>query len=302
MAENHAHHHHHGHDHLGHDHAHGHSHDHGHDHKHADEYLEQLFTIGICGAFGVVAVLLSYPTVLVAAKSSTLTHALAPYFHPYVLAGGVVLLLMTLVRAVSLWKATAPHEHGPDCGHDHAHGSACGHDHSHDDGHAHGGIFWRAVVLLFPVVLAGLGLPNQGYSAERIAQLAGNDAAVDASKLADVAAKDGNVAVDFNEMAAAAYDPDKREALEGRTAVVKGRIQRKTDKIFTLVNLKMTCCAADIIPLKAQIVADAAVVGIADMSWVEVTGVLQFAPVPGKSEFMPIIRAKVANVKPTTEG
>src|SRR5205823_5571081 len=63
-------------------------------------------------------------------------------FFPFILGAGIVLLLVTLVRAAVLWREAgkrpaAPvhhHHHDHDHGHDHHHhhGEACGHDHSHE--------------------------------------------------------------------------------------------------------------------------------------------------------------------------
>lgn len=70
------------------------------------------------------------------------------------------------------------HDHAHACGHDHA----CGHEHAHehahgeelphgaalahDHGHDHGWNPWRYIVLLLPVVLFFLNLPNSGFSAD----------------------------------------------------------------------------------------------------------------------------------------
>ena len=162
-----------------HDHAHSHGHDHGHGHHHhdhGDENLEQLFTIGVCGAFGTVAVALAVPALMNndPANPSILTIILSKDFHAFVLVAGIVLLFMTLVRVLTLWKESTPHkhehkhEHSEDCNHGPA--ADCGHDHgpghSHDHDHSHGGVYWRAVVLLFPIVLFIWGQPNQGFSKE----------------------------------------------------------------------------------------------------------------------------------------
>ena len=57
------------------------------------------------------------------------------------------------------------HVHGPSCDHDHDHDHS--HDHApagHDHGHDHGWNPWRYIVLLLPVVLFMLNLPNKGFS------------------------------------------------------------------------------------------------------------------------------------------
>lgn len=288
MADAHAH---------SHTHEHGHAHaQHHHHHDHGDEYLEQLFTIGLCGAFGAVAVALAVPTLTSSdpASASILRIILHPDFHPFVLVAGIVLLAMTLIRVLSLWQesgAHAHHDHGPDCNH----GTGCGHDHGHGDhDHSHGGVYWRAVVLLFPIVLFIWGQPNQGYSADWLDTRTGG---AEIGPVKDVAAKAGGRKFSFDELNAFANNAEKRESEEGKTATVKGQIRKLGDREATLYRLKMTCCAADTIPLKARIITDNSLGGITDHSWVEVTGQLQFVPVPGSSEYMPLLKSDPSKIK-----
>jgi hypothetical protein len=306
MAHTHDHHgHDHGHTHT-HDHDHGHHHPHGHTHSAGEYYLEQLLTIGICGAFAVVAVMMY--------NSNKLGLILVPKFHPWVLWGGVALFVLTLVRIVALWRATAPahdhhdhpHEHSPDCQHDHSHDHNHGHEHhpTHPEGvhahdHSHGGIFWRVVVLMFPIALFLMGLPNEGFSKEKQLELLGKDAAL--GEMGAVAAKGGAIIpLTFADLSAAALDPDSRAGYEGHTVQVKGQLRKLSDKECTLYHLKMTCCAADMIPLKARIVTEDSLGAIADTEWREVTGVLQFVQLAGKEQYIPVIRTKLANIKPTS--
>jgi hypothetical protein len=167
----------------------GHSHD-----DHRGYYLEQLCTIGMCGALGVVAILMWY--------RGWLSDLLADTFHPAVLLGGISLLVIVAVRAVALWQAAAPeghhghshshdhahdhsHEHAHTHAHDHAHehGPGCDHSHDHDHehprehahhhvhgpddghhhGHEHGWVPVRYIVLLLPITLFFLGQPNQEF-------------------------------------------------------------------------------------------------------------------------------------------
>lgn len=133
------------------------AHGHDHSHDHGDYYVEQLCTIAVCGALGGVAVMLWWRNLLF--------YILAPQFHPYVLAGGLVLLALVAVRAVTLWfsverkpaadhhdhvhhhhdhdhdhshhvTAAAPEKTGIPCGHDHDH-AHCDHDHDHHHDHGH---------------------------------------------------------------------------------------------------------------------------------------------------------------------
>src|SRR5215212_8741031 len=96
---------------------------HDHDHE-ADEsyFLDQIFSIALCGAIGGIAVLLFV-------KKTMLTIILDQKFHPYVLAGGIVLLILVAIRAVALWKLAG--EIQPGHSHDHSHPHHHDHDHDH---------------------------------------------------------------------------------------------------------------------------------------------------------------------------
>jgi hypothetical protein len=97
----------------------------------------------------------------------------------------------------------------------------------------------------------------------------------------------------FNELNAAAYDSGKRESLEGRTVIVAGKYARLADKEFSLFRLKMTCCAADAVPLKVRIIVPQALTGVSDNQWVEVKGQLQFYKVAsqgkGPAQYVPVL-------------
>jgi uncharacterized repeat protein (TIGR03943 family) len=284
--------------------AHTHSHGHHHHHHHGDENLEQLFTVGICGAFGTVAVALAVPALNATDPNnpSILTIILSKDFHLFVLIAGIALLALTFLRAVALWREAAEHAklhhshdpnhvHDENCGHDHGHG----HSHGHDHDHSHGGVYWRAVVLLFPIVLFIWGQPNKGFSDEWINERLGTASEIGERKA--VAAKAGGRSFSFDELNAFANNAEKRASEEGKQATVKGQFRKIGDREATLFRLKMTCCAADTIPLKARIIADSSLSFIANNQWVEVTGQLQFVQVPGSSEFLPLIVAETKNIK-----
>ncbi len=305
----------HGHEHE-HDHHHGHEHthhDHGHAHGAGDYYLEQLLTIFICGAFGLVAILMN--------SFGMLDHILAPQFHSWVLGGGIVLLAFVIIRGAALWVSAGSHahaqahhhhhdhahEHGPDCDHSHEHGPGCdhGHDHPHEnhgahehahahapgDDHSHGNIFWRVVVMAFPLLLFCLGLPNSGLSKEGLDRRLGKDAEI--GDIKEVAAKGGDVVTfnDFSELNAAANDPGKRTEYEGREVRVKGQLKKLDSTEYTLFKMKMTCCAADMIPLKARIKTSFAT-QFEDYKWVWAQGRLQFVESSDKRQYVPVVRVK----------
>lgn len=99
---------------------------------------------------------------------------------------------------------------------------------------------------------------------------------------------------DFAELNAAAFDPDKRAGYEGRQVRVKGQLQKIDDREFRFYKLKMTCCAADMIPLKARI-RTKFVTQFNDGDWVWAEGTLQFVETADKKQFVPVIRVE----KPT---
>jgi hypothetical protein len=106
----------------------------------------------------------------------------------------------------------------------------------------------------------------------------------------------------FNELNDAAYDSGKREALEGKTVLVTGMYKRTADKEFNLFRLKMTCCAADSVPLKVRIIVPQAL-NLRDADWVEVKGQLQFYKIPsqgkGPAQYVPVLMvADITDVVP----
>jgi hypothetical protein len=131
------------------------SHSHAHGEADGTYFLDQLFTILTCGALGVVAILMY--------QTGMLGRILVPMFFPWVVAGGVAVILMACVRAIAVWQLAGArraaeaqaeaddyrqeltHSHGHDHAHSHAHGSkeTRGHDHTdgaaceHEHGHSH---------------------------------------------------------------------------------------------------------------------------------------------------------------------
>ncbi len=109
-----------------------------HDHDHSGEsyYLDQLCTIGICAAIGLVMFLLWYWNALYYLKST---------FAVFVMLGGSALMILAAIRGVALWitvgrdkkKAAALHQHHHQHGHDHHHDHDHAHCHDHDHGHEH---------------------------------------------------------------------------------------------------------------------------------------------------------------------
>src|SRR3954447_5410528 len=60
-------------------------------------YLDQLFTIAVCGALAGVTIMLW--------QSNLLGRMLHPKFHIWVLGGGLALLALVVIRAVAVWRS-----------------------------------------------------------------------------------------------------------------------------------------------------------------------------------------------------
>jgi hypothetical protein len=308
-----------------------------HDHHHhgesaRDYFVEQLLTIFVVGALGAVGVLMY--------RDGKLDLILAPAFRLPVLVGGIAVLVVVAVRAVVVWQEAGQthghghghdhhhhHEHGPDCqhghpvhlhahDHPHEHGPECDHEHEHphphaddqvhahhdhdDHGHSHdlAWVFARMMVLFFPVALYLIGVPNAGFSADRIAKMLGNEQALNVA-IDNVATGEGSV-LSFNDLNDAAYDESKREALGGKIGILVGRFDRIGDKEFRLYRLKMTCCAADTVPLKVRILTRTAVTGFNSGEWVRVKGEVRFVQQPGSTQYLPVIAvADLADIQRT---
>jgi hypothetical protein len=259
-----------------------HTHTHDHEHDHGAYYTEQLCTIGICGALGGIAVMLCM-------RPKILNLLIVERFHPFLLAGGIALVVLVLIRAAAVWFEAGrrhthehhahDHDHGSAAGHSHEHGESCCHDHDHGHAHDHDHAWspWRYVVLLLPVVLYFLNLPNEGFAFVGKKPLA---AEVDMGG-GEVGHKKPDFQMGFLELERASYTPESRDVQQGKTVRLQGQyVPGSNDKTFGLVRYKMNCCAADAIPLSALILLDPEATeklpqGLSG-KWVEVTGQLQF--------------------------
>lgn len=306
---------------------------HDHHHDEGGYYVEQLCTIGVCGAFGGVAILL---------WSRDKLSFLHPSFRLPLLLGGIALLVLVAIRAVVVWTASGKravhnhdhdhccghdhshdhghdhghahghehhhhhHEHGPDCGHEHHHHhehehavAATGHQHGDDHGHdhSHGWGPWRYALLLFPIMLFFLNLPNEGFAYVPVTAL--NTADLGSVKNVEDKGSLGRE-LTFKELEGVAYDAERRTAYEGKTVELKGQFVGSTnDRVFRLVRLKINCCAADAIPLNAIIFIEPKDPNSKEklpaqdlqMKWVRVTGQIQFKSrnQGGKEEWVTLI-------------
>jgi uncharacterized membrane protein YcgQ (UPF0703/DUF1980 family) len=131
-----------------------------------------------------------------------------------------------------------------------------------------------------------LGLPNGGFKSLKAMEVEESNRSV-ADKSGDV------IHLNFKELESWANNELQREAFEGRTGTLKGQfVLGKTPNTFGLVRFKMTCCAADAIPLNVAIIAPESVADIKAMSWVEVTGQIQFRKRKNREEYLPVLKLR----------
>jgi hypothetical protein len=332
---------------------------HDHNHDHGTHYIDQLCSVAVSGTLAMVAIVLF--------MQGSLT-ILREEFRVVVLAGGILLLVIAVIRGVTLWqevgKAKPAHKH--DHHHHHEHGHACGHDHHHHDHHDHGHVHgpgcdhdhepkpalvgislpvvtasppaatppveppkeddhghdhnhgWapiRYAVLLLPIMLFFLGIPrsdtnplsfNNLYNDSKVSRSQDLPSLLDVwvygkePKVPDLdldfgemsKGKRGKVThVEFKELAQAAADEASRGFFEGRTVSLKGQFRPLQNKrTFMLVRMKMTCCAADAIPLEAIITCPQEIRDVKSLEWVEVTGVVSFKQPSGGGNFFAILQ------------
>jgi hypothetical protein len=184
------------------------------------------------------------------------------------------------------------HGHAHDHGHSHEHGPE--HTHAHAD-HDHGWAPWRYVVLLLPVFLFMLGLPNRppraratnvdinptemitaysGLVAEAYDPLTGLLTMV---SLYQSGPTETPKVVPFKDLQEAAF---KRPNLEGTWVRVKGQFapSRRNERNFSLARFRMQCCASDAVQLNIPVACRESVspLAIKPGEWVEVTGRVEF--------------------------
>ncbi|MEZ6140149.1 MAG: hypothetical protein R3B84_06215 [Zavarzinella sp.] len=293
-----------------------HSHAHGNDNNYV---MDQIFTVLVSGALAIVAIMMH--------QDGTLEKILQKSFWPFVLGGGIVVMLLVVIRAASLWQAAkaepVPAEHcdHPSHGHEHSHDESehhhsHNHSHSHSHSHAHSAVEedeedhhdhnwapWRYMVLAVPIFLYLLGFPKGGYSEKRLAMQLGNaefgnvrvplSSVVGGIAWTKAMPNRGEINLKFPELADAAPRKTMRENYTDRVGTISGQFWPQGDKQFTLYYLKMTCCRADVVPVKVTIVAPETLQGAQKSEWVRVKGVISFQQSEG--EWIPIITVEDMN-------
>jgi uncharacterized membrane protein YcgQ (UPF0703/DUF1980 family) len=149
---------------------------------------------------------------------------------------------------------------------------------------------------MLPIVLYFLKMPNSSFSAEWVERSTSKDQ-LEAG--GEVKSKEGMV-LGFKELANAAHYPESRQEFEGKTGKLAGIFSPISPKEFTLVRLKMNCCAADVIPVQVRIICEENITRFDAKAWVEVEGQIQFRKVAGQEKYMPVLYVKSADqVRPT---
>ncbi len=227
-----------------------------HEHHHTRGHVAaHVLTAAVVAVFGLVGVLMN--------QNGQLDYILARPFHAPVLVAGWAVLALVAVQLVCGMR---------DCGHDHDPALTCS----------------RLIVLSFPVALFLIGVPNSGFSQDRIRIMLGGDDAISGG-FADIADQNGTVTT-FRELAESAQDAEGRSRLEGQTAVIEGRYSWIDSRQFTLFRLKMTCCAADTVPLKVRVVLkNGTLSGLDQFHWVRMTGRVQFVTAPNSERYLPVV-------------
>lgn len=224
--------------------------------------------------------------------------------------------------------------------HAHAHGHHHHHhDHDAGD-HSHDWAPWRYVVMLVPIVLFLLGIPTRDMVGRALmfkAQMAGaapvetglehvrrRDPVKDAARYvglvalaetpllqtaevysvlreeAEAAAK--GEPIDFRTLEGIATEPERRAFWQGKMVEVRGQFSSygSDPRIFTLVRFRISCCAADAIPLRVPMICSEPMSGIGSAEWVKVTGRVEFREVGGGFQTVLIVprRASVEKCPP----
>ena len=109
----------------------------------------------------------------------------------------------------------------------------------------------------------------------------------DAANALSGVAMDKNISsITFQQLEVDALYPENRSNRAGKTVRLVGQYVPKDSHMFTLRRFKISCCAADAVPLNAVIMLDANAKETLDsgrlqFKWVQVTGRVEFLERPG---------------------
>jgi len=246
-----------------------------------------------------ITLLLWGGTLLYFWASERITSYLHPQFHPYVLVGGIGLLVLS---ALWWWASRETDAGCHDCG--------CHHEHGDEPrSRFSAGAVFSFLVLLLPVSAAALISPSQFGEAvimnrgivTDISQLPSAemppgswedapqwDESVDAVDTSwpegqeegveyFTRAPDGSIQVETLDLLFAAQEPGLREEFENQRVSIIGQYvppRGGAEGGFDLVRMFMVCCAADARPLGIKVTGQP--VAVPRMGWVRITGIARF--------------------------
>jgi hypothetical protein len=155
-------------------------------------------------------------------------------------------------------------------------------------------------VLLLPIVLYFLGLPDSGFAVGQQDIDPSQFGPESGERSRGFKDKGFGGELSFRELEGAAFSPERRSLYEGRTYKLKGQFAPSgNDTMFTLVRFKINCCAADAVPVPAIIMIDPASKERLDVAsyqgkWVEVTGQVQFRTrkLGGREEWVTVVMVR----------
>lgn len=332
-----------GHDHGHiHDHACDHEHDHEHPHPHAHAtaernayFLDQLCMIAVGAAYAGVVFAMFYGK-WVPSNDVSVINIIVPWIQYMLLIGAILLLGLSILRAIGVWQASKDPHFDP-----HA-----GHNHGPDEPHVHGWSPWKYIPLVIPLVLyVGLGVPDSrmirayerdlaeqgmprgslrglsGLDAITQAQIASNQFAVGAigdglaPALLEAILLSGGIATEIalEEME---VEPDARPSLGELDQIAEDPLLHQSYTSFSrvevegnfypasadgtyfhVVRLRVACCLGDARPAMVMCTSRKPIRDIAPGDWVAVQGKLNF--VYADRKYYPVMRVyKVYKKKP----
>jgi uncharacterized membrane protein YcgQ (UPF0703/DUF1980 family) len=100
--------------------------------------------------------------------------------------------------------------------------------------------------------------------------------------------------LEFKELEKAAYTEDQRQFYAGKIGRLKGQFfPGRNDRMFSLARIKITCCAADAVPLNIVIMLDPnckeGIKNIKSQQWVQVTGEIQFKKRRDRDDYVTVL-------------
>ncbi len=155
---------------------------------------------------------------------------------------------------------------------------------------------WRYALWLVPLVLFLWSVLGHGFSQDYLrSQMKGQPLADNRVRLVPVRGQQP-LALQFPELIRAVSSEEQRAELEGFIGRLKGQYMPGEDhREGTLVRFQLVCCAADVIPLRVQLVSPVPLPQIEPEQWVEAEGQIQFRRLRGRDEFVPVLQLRSAD-------